>query len=352
MQQATGYTLVQSSHTSDSALCGTCHNLYTPYLDATGEIAGQFPEQTLYLEWQNSAFSGGSCLSCHSKKVSNVQISNIFPEQQEYLYQHTFHGANAFMLSILKENAEVTRLTAEEAHMAAAVERATGLLTSGSNTTVKMGTVTLKDGILDAAITVSNKAGHKIPSGFPSRRAWLHVWVTDGNNQIIFESGAVDQNGLIVGNDNDRDPTLYEPHYQNIDNPEQVQIYESIMHNSEGEVTTTLLRAAGYLKDNRLLPSGFPLDSAPEDIMPYGAVLEDPDFLGGRDEIHYVIDVSQHIGPFTINFQLLYQSIAFRWAENLRPYNTMYSDSFFQMYDQADKTPVEMGYTQHYEEQE
>ncbi len=110
---------------------------------------------------------------------------------------------------------------------------------------------------------------------------------------MIFESGAVDELGFIQGNDNDTDAALYEPHYQVIDSPDQVQIYETIMHTTENEVTTTLLLAAGYLKDNRLLPSGFPLDDPPVDIAPYGAVTEDPDFVGGHDTVRYIIEVGE-----------------------------------------------------------
>ena len=63
--------------------------------------------------------------------------------------------------------------------------------------------------------------------------------------------------GLIVGNDNDADPTRYEPHYREITNPQQVEIFEPILKDEHGHVTTGLLSAVGYLKDNRLLPDGF-----------------------------------------------------------------------------------------------
>jgi hypothetical protein len=41
----------------------------------------------------------------------------------------------------------------------------------------------------------------------------------------------------------------YEPHYDVITKPGQVQIYEGIMLNTDNEVTYTLLRAAKYVKD-------------------------------------------------------------------------------------------------------
>ena len=63
--------------------------------------------------------------------------------------------------------------------------------------------------------------------------------------------------GRFTGNDNDGNPAQYEPHYAVLSQPDQVQIYEGIIVNSDGQVTTTLLRAASYIKDNRLLPAGF-----------------------------------------------------------------------------------------------
>lgn len=344
MQSGTGYTIVQSEHIAEGGLCGTCHNLYTPYLDAdTGEIAGEFPEQTIHLEWQDSAYSEGSCLDCHSQKVENVPISSVVPTPQAYLYKHTFAGANAFMLGILNDNAESTAITAEPEQMQAAIDRATGILTANSENALQISDVTLEDGILSAAVAVSNPAGHKFPGGFPSRRLWLHVWVTDASGAVVFESGAVDASGIILGNDNDADADSYEPHYQEITSPDQVQIYEDIMHTTNGEVTTTLLLASGYLKDNRLLPAGFDPDTANPDILPHGDALQDPDFTAGQDTVRYVLDLSEIEGPLTIHAELLYQSIGYRWAENLRAYQTDEALSFFSMFDAADKTPVVVG---------
>ena len=72
--------------------------------------------------------------------------------------------------------------------------------------------------------------------------------------------------GSIVGNDNDADPLRFEPHYSEITSPQQVEIYEPILKDSEGRVTTGLLHAVGYLKDNRLLPTGFNKSTAEKDI--------------------------------------------------------------------------------------
>ncbi len=352
MQQGSGYQPVQSAHTAEASLCGSCHVLYTPYLDENGEVAGEFPEQTTYLEWENSSFSGGACADCHMPKVANMPLSNVLNKQQAYLRKHSFTGANAFMLTMLADNATEIGITATDEQMQAAIGRVTEQLTTATGTAVRFGDVTLQDGILTAEVTVQNNTGHKLPSGFPSRRAWLHVWVTDGNGDTVFESGGYDQNGQISGNDNDLDAGHYEPHYTLIDSAEQVQIYEPIMHTTQNEVTTTLLLASGYLKDNRLMPAGFALENADEAISPKGLAVEDENFLGGRDTITYSMDVSDSSGPYTINIQMLYQSIGYRWAENLRPYNAELTQDFFGYYDQADNLPIEIGFAQHFQEGE
>ena len=64
--------------------------------------------------------------------------------------------------------------------------------------------------------------------------------------------------------------TRFEPHYRRIDRSDEVEIYEEIMGDSQGHVTTGLLNAVGYLKDNRLLPSGFDKRTAEHNIAVIG----------------------------------------------------------------------------------
>ncbi len=44
------------------------------------------------------------------------------------------------------------------------------------------------------------------------------------------------------------------------------EIYEPILKDMSGKVTTGLLHAVGYLKDTRLLPKGFDKSTAEKDI--------------------------------------------------------------------------------------
>ena len=167
---------------------------------------------------------------------------------------------------------------------------------------------------------IQSKVGHKLPSAYPSRRAWLHLTVRDANHQIIFESGTYNENGSIVDNDNDADPLLVEPHYDVITQPDQVQIYEAVMGDTTGKPTTVLLLASTYLKDNRLLPDGFDKTTAPPQVAVHGEAAADTNFVGGSDRITYQITVGSATGPFTVEAELVYQTLGFRWADNLREY--------------------------------
>ncbi len=341
MVQFSGYLPVQSGHVIDPALCGTCHTLYTPYLDNNGEIAGTFPEQTVYQEWKNSDHANGTtCIDCHMPIVQgDVKHSSIIGDTHEYLRKHTFTGANAFMLQMLKVNADKLQVTAEDRHLVATRVRIIQQLQNDAGS-VRLEEVAIVDGELVANVSVKSTVGHKFPSGFPSRRLWLHFTVTDARKHVIFDSGKVKANGLIKYNDNDTDALLYEPHYTVINRQEQVQIYEAILHNMDGEVTTNILRASGYHKDNRLLPIGYDLQNADSDIAPYGIALEDDNFTGGSDRLKYVVELGDASGPFTVSVELLYQSIGYRWAENLRLYRTKLTEQFIGFYDVTDNLPV------------
>ncbi len=177
-------------------------------------------------------------------------------------------------------------------------------------------------GRLQAEVVVENRSGHKFPTAFPSRRCWLHVSVRDRNDRVVFESGALRPDGSIVGNDNDADSHRFEPHYTEITNSEQVQIYEDIMGDPNGQVTTGILTGVRYLKDNRLLPYGFEKRAAEKDIAVIGEALDDPNFTGGGDRVRYSVGLGDVQGPLRVEVELWYQPIGYRWANNLKPYNS------------------------------
>jgi hypothetical protein len=342
MQAASGYPAVQSQHITQAELCATCHTLYTPYVDATGQIAGEFPEQTAYLEWTHSNYQGThACQDCHMPAAQGVvRISTVSDSTQSPFAQHFFVGGNAYMLEILKTFGEERQVTASSEQFEAKKGRTLDQLQNRTATLV-IEEGELSGSHLTVVVVVQSLAGHKFPTGFPSRRAWLHFTVQDADGGVVFESGAVNSDGSIVGNDNDADVATFEPHYQQvIASPDQVQIYEAIMQDSEGGVTTALLRGAGYLKDNRLPPSGFDKETASEDIAVHGQAMEDADFTGGEDRVPYAIELGNAGGPFTVTVELLYQSVGYRWAQNLRRHEAPEPARFLDYYKAVPNLPV------------
>jgi hypothetical protein len=341
MQSASGYVPVFGRHLGDAGLCATCHTLYTPFVNAAGEVAGEFPEQMALFEWENSDYgrAGLTCQACHMPLANGaVQISITGGPPQSPFFKHSFVGGNAFMLRIYRTFGEEMGLTASSEHFDATIDRVLERLGSFA-ASVSVAETSLSASELIAKVQVASATGHKFPTGFPSRRAWIHLRVLDAAGEVVFESGAYEPDGTIAGNDNDADPLAYEPHYVRIGAADQVQIYESIIVDTEGEVTTTLLRGAGYVKDNRLLPQGFDKQAAAPGFAVYGNAAQDEDFDGGGDTVEYVIDVGDAQGPFTVEAELLYQSIGYRWADNLRRHDADEIALFLEYYEGVPNLP-------------
>ncbi|NIS83091.1 MAG: hypothetical protein GTO14_23470 [Anaerolineales bacterium] len=341
MQSVSGFRPEQGLHLTGSTFCATCHTLYTPYVDATGQIAGEFPEQVSYFEWFYSDYRRSRpCQDCHMPEAEGgVKIANTSEVLRSPFALHSFVGGNAYMLEILKTFPDELGVTASSEHFDATIERTRRQL--GQETAeITLEEVRLSGTFLTVDVDINNLVGHKFPTGFPARRAWIHFAVRDASGQVVFESGAPNPDGSIIGNDNDADPSVFEQHYSAIVQPEQVQIYEAILLNSENRITTTLLEAARYRKDNRLLPSGFEKAAPYEDIAVRGNARDDEDFEGGGDEIRYVVNVGAAQGPFKVTVDLLYQSVGYRWVDNLRSYETPLVNRFIEFYDAVPNLPV------------
>ena len=334
MRSATSFEPTEAPHVRQSELCATCHTLVTKARGPKGEIIGELPEQMPFLEWKHSALAAEqrSCQSCHMPPVEDeIPIASVMGAPRKGFARHTFVGGNFFMQRMLGRFRAELGVQAPAADLNAAAE------TTLSNLRSQTAMISVEGGVvrgeLAVNVTVENRTGHKLPTGYPSRRAWLHVTARDGSGRIIFESGAVDSNGAIAGNDNDSDQLRVEPHYQEIREPAQVQIYESVMRDSSGRPTTGLLSAIGFDKDNRLLPRGFDKSTADPWIAVVGAAAQDADFVAAGDRVRYVIDTAGAQGPFQIDAELRFQVIAFRWADNLRAYNSDETRRFVTYYE-------------------
>jgi hypothetical protein len=127
-----------------------------------------------------------------------------------------------------------------------------------------------------------------------------------------------------------------------------VQIYEAVMGDRAGAVTRGLMRAAAFLKDNRIPPRGFTTshrDFATTAIR--GKAAKDPDFNGdgenegsGADTVRYRVRGAP--GRYRVTINLCYQSVTPRFVDRLSSYRSPEIARFRQLHRAAEKAPLIM----------
>lgn len=348
MINQSGYTPVYNEQVHSSELCATCHTLFTPYVDNQGEVAGYFPEQTPYLEWENSIYPANEieCQTCHMPETNEAMKISIMPDWlttlRSPIYEHEFVGANVFMTSLIKENREKIKATATEDHFDNTIAKTLSMLQEQSLKLTSR--EELISDSLNIEVSLENMTGHKFPTGFPSRRAWIHLLVRNQDHDTIFESGSWNKDGEIIGLDEN-----YESHHAVIQDQEQVQIYEAIMKDVDGEPTYTLLRGAEYIKDNRLPPKGFSEQNEDyESIAIIGNAADDPDFNPSgssdagipSDKLIYKIPVSEQDQEVELTIELRYQTFSYRFLQDLFSHQIEKVLQFKEYYQKMDMEPV------------
>lgn len=380
MQNALGTRPRHGEAITTSRLCGTCHTIDLPVAD--GKMALHSIEQSTYLEWLNSAYqtefgAGGaqaqSCQGCHmprsyrdetrgirvdalTQKIAAIQdetypqAENQIParrrtvEAKEGFARHTLLGLNVFLLEMFNQFAEVlgvrkddfmsgstTGLADTIRHYAEQARQQTaGLAVSARRTGQQQVT---------AEVTVTNRTGHRFPSGVGFRRAFLEFLVVQndsGRERVVWSSGRTNSVGVVVDAAGQPLPSeffsdvrdaqgqtrqAYQPHHRLITSPGQVQIYEELVQDANGRFTTSFIRRDETVKDNRLLPLGWSRTGPDPSLngrylratLPDGEAAADPDFLDGqgRDRLTYQVTLPSDVDPTrcTVRVALYYQSI-------------------------------------------
>ena len=329
MHSASLFTPRKASHIQSSEFCASCHTLYTHALNEKGEDLGRLPEQVPYLEWKHSGYADAkSCQSCHMPEVDGeAAITGVMGVPREKVSRHVFRGGNILVPRMLNQNRGDLGVNALPQSLQATADRSTRHLET-SAARVHILSAESGEGSLSVEVEVRNLAGHKLPTAYPSRRVWIHFTALDADGKVVFESGRLQPDGAIAGNDNDARADRFEPHYKEITRQDQVQIYEPIMGDVNGKVTTMLLSGVQYLKDNRVLPMGFDKATAPKDCAVYGAAIEDQDFKGHSDRITYRIPLTSETGMLRLEVELRYQPIGYRWAHNFKDTDAMETRRF------------------------
>jgi hypothetical protein len=411
-----------NTYIKSSRMCGNCHTINLPLMDNPDADPNKpHLEQVTYLEWLNSGYQNEvgtnskaqTCQNCHmptkytnSKGTLNIPLIQqpiAFIEDTQYpqtgnrladekilvrfrdkgFARHQFQGLNVTLLEMFRQfmspyKSNGTNILANEILGVRQNDYMSGLddLTTAidafvqqaqsSTAEVSVSEPTVANQKLIADVKVTNKTGHRFPSGVGFRRAFLEFRVTDNDTgKDVWCSGCTNELGVItkgasaerlpselfdVYNDGTKPATLnypaacnkivagvspqhYQPHYfwnaqkntgTAITRQDQVQIYEELNLNINCAMTTSFLRRDYQLKDNRLLPLGWsstgPLNPDKTSYIPAEYLHEtfpvktgdDPAYAdgSGTSVVRYEIPLSAFSGKnVTITATIYYQSI-------------------------------------------
>ncbi len=279
MEQMIQMRAERGAHMGRSALCGSCHTVELP-----GVAGDKILEQGTYLEWRASGFSteqaaptsyAAECQTCHmpttdqdgdafSTAMSTRPIDA--PLRSPYA-RHALVGGSAYLLQSLAPFAAWLGAGVSAADLQSAALRSAALLRSAAKLSMEVAGSADAHGPIDVAIRVENLTGHKLPTGYPSRRMWLHVQAFDRRGQLVFESGAHHQ-GRIVGVDG-RSETVV-PDVGRLTAGGPPSIWQAVPVGADARVTHLQLGVAKFVKDNRILPLGWRSADADPRLAPIG----------------------------------------------------------------------------------
>ena len=416
MNNSLGIKPKHDQYIKSSRMCGNCHTINLPLMDDPDADANKpHLEQLTYLEWLNSGYQNEvganskaqTCQDCHmSTKYTNakgtlniplIQQPIAFIEDDQYpqtgnrlpdekirvrfrdkgFARHQFQGLNVTLLEMFRQFmspyksngsnilANVVLGVRQNDYMSGLDDLSTAIdafVQQAQNSTaeVSVSPATFTGQKLVADVKVTNKTGHRFPSGVGFRRAFLEFRVVDNDTgKTVWCSGCTNELGVIV-NGSERLPselfdvykdvtkpaTLGYPdacnktvpqHYQRhffwdlqkntgsaITRQDQVQIYEELNLNIQCAMTTSFLRRDYQLKDNRLLPFGWtstgPLNADKTPYIPADYLHEthpvsvggDPAYAdgSGTNVVRYEIPLSAFTSRnVTVTATLYYQSI-------------------------------------------
>jgi hypothetical protein len=338
MQGFADFTPTHHPGAVQGRMCAGCHTLQTATLAPDGTPTGHtLTEQAPYLEWRSSDFDparglegAATCQDCHLPTVDEdgVAIETILArnggggdfriDPRAPYGRHVMVGGNAFALEVIRDQRKLLNagVLAEDFDLTIAATRAA--LAGAARVTLSAPLWRGDDLVID--VRIDNLVGHKLPTGYPARRAWLHVRVADADGATVFEVGAVDAAGRLVDHagplaSEAADGPL-EPHRTEIRSPSDVVVWQSWMADVTGAPTSRLLRGASYAKDTRLLPRGYAPSAEDAPLIAPVGTDADADFGPGGDGVRLVLPVGD-TGAATVTVTVEYQAFSPRFLDEL-----------------------------------
>ena len=339
----------RSTFHSDSALCGSCHDVSTPdtaagplktlKLEDGSDTGIPFPIERTYSEWKQSGLSGPggqTCQNCHMPDSEDPNATACVGGRNRTgnLPVHVFVGGNTWIPQIIKgEYSETNSIPGSAGGVGRqdaydrTVEWSRELLQTAADIEPSVVAYTpataTAPGLLSARVKVTNHSGHKLPSGYAEgRRAWVNLQVRAADGTLVFESAAYDAGSAVLTED------------------PQARIYEALqgIWNRNGSGTCDAVDGLGrkifhfvlndcVAKDNRIPPSGFrpatPADPLGLELRPVGHVYPETapgsGVLVNHDQADYVVTLPAGAqAPFTVTARLYYQTSSREYIEFLR----------------------------------
>ena len=155
-------------------------------------------------------------------------------------------GGNTYALELLQDPDWRLAAGGEDAYLHETIRQARSMLRRAATITV---TLTTEGNRKVATVRVTNQTGHKLPTGYPEgRQMWINLRAYDAAGELIYESGAYDDETGQLLRDAD------------------IKVYEAKQGITE-ELASLLEKPAGAsfhfvlnnmtVKDNRIPPRGY-----------------------------------------------------------------------------------------------
>ena len=347
---------VYSRHTQSSEQCGTCHDVSSPdtptgpartLILADGTDTGlAFPADRTYSEWKQSAYAAvlyadsaepdsmpavppagvTDCQDCHMRRSSDpaARACQQNPEGSRAggaLAVHEFAGGNVWAIRLLKGlyGVGLDRIDAFDRSIAWAQEL---LSDHAADIAVDLEPWAGGNAPLSARVRVTNRSGHKLPTGYAEgRRIWLQLVARDATQAVLFQSGT------------------WNPATGELPADPQLKVYETvhgIWDAGSGSCRTTDAMGRKQFhfvlnncitKDNRIPPQGFRLPDGPGYV---GATLAPVGYsypetapgsgvLVNHDDTQYLIPLPPGaVPPITVTATLQHQTSSREYIEFLR----------------------------------
>lgn len=335
------HSVVTSPFHRTADFCGTCHDVSNPVFTkvADGDYAPGpldsppvsmdsqvlLPLERTYSEWKNSSFVTGvyapefagnkadgivsTCQDCHMRDVSGKGCNDPAAPTRADLPLHDMTGGNAWLGPII---GTLYPAETDASALAAASARAVETLKRAAVLSL---TFALEADSFRAIATVTNRTGHKLPTGYPEgRRMWIHLTARDAVGTIVYESGAYNAATGVLSLT--PEPQVYEI---------ELGISPALagaLGAPSGKSFHFTLNDSVY-KDNRVPPLGF-TNAA---FTAFGGAPVDPHFSGPGPR--YADGQNWDIASFalpptavTIAARLYYQTTSKEYVEFLRDQNT------------------------------